>query len=114
MADDAATIAQLEAETATLPVERDGLADEVRHLRVALAEGIVGYGGLAEARSARPALTTVDVDFHQQGWLAGVILTRAVKERSPAMGRQILLGTQFTVRQSSIVPTGARETPRTS
>jgi LacI family transcriptional regulator len=64
---------------------------------------VVGYGGLPEARFSRPALTTVDVDFHQQGWLAGVILTRALKERAPVAAGQILLEAQLTVRESSVV-----------
>jgi len=40
MADDAARIAHLEAENAALRVERDGLVEEVQHLRPALTEAL--------------------------------------------------------------------------
>ncbi|HZO68927.1 MAG TPA: ATP-binding protein [Kribbellaceae bacterium] len=48
MADDAARIAQLEAEVASLRVERDGLADEVRLLRPALTEALEQQTATAE------------------------------------------------------------------
>jgi LacI family transcriptional regulator, galactose operon repressor len=70
---------------------------------------VVGFGGLAEARSSRPSITTVDVDFFQQGWLAGTILNKIVRTGDQAPpAAQILLETRLTVRDSS-VPSGGSE-----
>jgi len=73
---------------------------------------VVGFGGVAEGRTTRPALTTVDVDFFQQGWLAATILTRLLRggDRTPPAAR-VLLETRLTVRESSVVAAAADPMP---
>lgn len=61
---------------------------------------VVGYGDLEEARFAAPPLTTVHVDFRQQGWLAGTILARVVAG-SASPSAPVRLETTLIVRQSS-------------
>ena len=61
---------------------------------------VVGYGDLDEARFTAPSLTTVHVDFHQQGWLAGTILARVVAESAPPAA-PVRLETRLIVRESS-------------
>ncbi|HET8643049.1 MAG TPA: LacI family DNA-binding transcriptional regulator, partial [Pseudonocardiaceae bacterium] len=61
---------------------------------------VVGYGDLEEARFADPPLTTVHVDFRQQGWLAGTILARALAGQAPEAVR-VKLETRLIVRASS-------------
>jgi DNA-binding LacI/PurR family transcriptional regulator len=54
-----------------------------RGRRVPEDVAVVGYGDLDEGRYAHPALTTVHVDFDQQGWLAGTLLVKAVAGQAP-------------------------------
>jgi LacI family transcriptional regulator len=68
--------------------------------RVPSDVAVIGYGDLDEARFATPALTTVHVDFRQQGWLAGTILAQVVTGNAPAAA-PIRLETRLIVRHSS-------------
>jgi LacI family repressor for deo operon, udp, cdd, tsx, nupC, and nupG len=61
---------------------------------------VVGYGDLEEARYAHPPLTTIHVDFHQQGWLAGTLLEKIVTGPAPPPAH-IELETRLVVRSST-------------
>jgi DNA-binding LacI/PurR family transcriptional regulator len=61
---------------------------------------VVGYGDLDEAQFSTPSLSSVHVDFRQQGWLAGTVLARAVAGSAPPP-TPIRLETNLIVRQSS-------------
>lgn len=69
---------------------------------------VAGSGDLAEARFASPPLTSVHVDFAQQGWLAGTILVQAIKGAAPP-AVQLKLETGLAVRESSRPAGGRRE-----
>lgn len=61
---------------------------------------VAGDGDLAEARFASPPLTSVHVDFAQQGWLAGTVLIQAINGAAPP-AVQVKLDTRLAVRESS-------------
>jgi DNA-binding LacI/PurR family transcriptional regulator len=61
---------------------------------------VIGYGDLDEAQFSAPSLTSVHVDFRQQGWLAGTVLARAVAGSAPP-STPIRIETRLIVRQSS-------------
>jgi DNA-binding LacI/PurR family transcriptional regulator len=61
---------------------------------------VAGYGDLEDARFAHPPLTSVHVDFRQQGWLAGTLLAKAVAGQAPGPVR-IELEARLVIRASS-------------
>jgi|GEM_PF-1007854 len=71
-----------------------------RGMQVPQDVAVAGYGDIAEARFATPALTSVHVDFAQQGWLAGTVLVQAIDGTAPP-AVQVKLDTTLVVRASS-------------
>jgi LacI family transcriptional regulator len=75
-------------------------AAEEAGLRVPADIAVVGFDDEPSSAYLRPALTTVHAPFRQKGAIAARLLVNLVEGREPEQ-RQVRLGTQLVVRQSS-------------